>query len=71
MSFTRAIFYAMPKAGDVYVFDDDSKPPAKRHKVRVIGTQDKWVNYQWVGLSIAQDEWMTRSSFNFCYERAK
>lgn len=59
----RAIFYKLPKPGDIYVFDSSDV----FDRVEVIGTYGNWVNYRQIGSYLFDNEYLSRDDFHFCY----
>ena len=66
----RAIFFRMPKVGDIYKVEGDDDPFGSKHKKRrVLEVKDGWVRYEWIGSDLWTDERKSRSSFHACYVR--
>jgi len=68
----RALFYPLPKVGDIYVFDEPKDPwNDKRTRVQVLDVADGWVRFRWLNAILFQDERKKRSTFHFCYVKDK
>lgn len=68
----RAVFYPLPKPGDIYSFDDgwEENPFYHApHMVEVLEVMNGWVRYKFEGSSVFMNEHLRRSSFHFCYKK--
>ena len=59
MAIIRALFYKLPKPGDVYV--DDTDNPFDRRRWRVVDAKEGWVKYtstSWQGCELTCPRWL-------------
>jgi hypothetical protein len=66
-SIIRALFYKLPKVGDIYIFDGDKNPFKKRIEVNVLEVKDGYVRYKYKNNMFSDNMSLEGSSFNYSY----